>query len=167
VADLSWSELDLDAALWVLPAARSKNGKAHEIPLSPAAVSLLRALPRQADSELVFTTNGRTPVSGWSRTKHRFDARMAALAKTDIPNWRLHDLRRTAASGMARLGQPVHVVEAVLNHRDGAISGIAAIYNRYSYALEKRHALESWAAAVERLCSGEPAGKVVALRAAS
>ena len=91
---------------------------------------------------------------------------MAMLAKADVPNWRLHDLRRTAASGMARLGQPIHVVEAVLNHRDGAISGVAAIYNRYSYADEKRRALEAWAAAIERLCSGEPAGNVVALRAA-
>ena len=91
---------------------------------------------------------------------------MAVLAKADVPNWRLHDLRRTAASGMARLGQPVHVVESVLNHRDGAISGVAAIYNRYSYADEKRHALEAWARAIERLCSGEPAGNVVALRVA-
>jgi hypothetical protein len=82
-----------------------------------------------------------------------------------VPPWRLHDLRRTAASGMARMGIPVHVIEAVLNHRSGAISGVAAIYNRHSYLPEKRHALEAWASHVMGLAHGPAESTVVTLRA--
>src|SRR5215210_4859845 len=78
--------------------------------------------------------------------------------------WRLHDLRRTAASGMARLGVPVHVIEAVLNHRSGQISGVAAVYNRHSYLPEKRRALQAWANHVLSLVEKQPADNVVALR---
>ena len=80
----------------------------------------------------------------------------ASWRRSEVPEWRLHDLRRTAASGMARLGQPVHVVEAVLNHRGGVISGIAAVYNRYSYAEEKREALEAWGSFIADLTNAKP-----------
>ena len=81
----------------------------------------------------------------------------------DVPPWRLHDLRRTAATGMAEIGVAPHIVEAALNHVCGARAGVAGIYNRAAYAAEKKAALERWAAHVERLVSGKPA-KVVALR---
>ena len=86
------------------------------------------------------------------------------LGDVVIPHWTYHDLRRTAASGMARLAQPIHVVEAVLNHKSGSIRGVAAIYNRYAYAEEKRKALDAWAHFVERLTTSSPASNVVALR---
>jgi len=79
-------------------------------------------------------------------------------AAATVAPWCLHDMRRTAASGMARMGTPVHVIEAVLNHRSGAISGVAAIYNRHSYLPEKRHAVEAWASHVMGLV-GEPAAE--------
>jgi integrase len=81
-------------------------------------------------------------------------AQAAVGAEASIPEWRLHDLRRTAASGMARLGQPVHVVEAVLNHKSGTIRGVAAVYNRYSYFAEKREALEKWADLLATMTAG-------------
>lgn len=150
IAQMRRSEVDLGAALWTLPKERSKNSKAHQIPLSPLALRIFEFTPIIEKSDFVFTTNGRTPVSGWSRTKRRFDAQMLAIGREErgqdaaIPNWRLHDLRRTAASGMARLGQPVHVIEAVLNHKSGSIRGVAAVYNRYTYGLEKQYALREW-----------------------
>lgn len=82
----------------------------------------------------------------------------------DTPPWTIHDLRRTFASGCARLGIAVHVVEAALNHRSGTIKGVAAVYNRYSYDAEKRAALEAWSRYVEALVSGDPAGNVIPWR---
>jgi integrase len=135
---MRWSEIDLQRRFWTIPAARAKNGHAHEVPLSPAVIDVLRQLPRFLHSDFVFTTNGQRPVSGFGRAKDRFER---AVGSKD---WRVHDLRRTAASGMARLGIPPHVIEKVLNHRTGVISGVAAVYNRYGYAEEKRDALERW-----------------------
>ena len=90
-------------------------------------------------SDLVFTTTGTTPISGFGRVKERLDGVMG------VSDWRFHDLRRTAASGMARIGVAPHVVEKVLNHVSGQISGVAAVYNRHGYDAEKREALERWA----------------------
>jgi integrase len=139
VSAMRWSELDLQRRLWTIPAARSKNGHAHEVPLSSPVVEILQQVPRFLHSDYVFTTNGRSPVSGFGRAKDRYEH---ALGSKD---WRVHDLRRTSASGMARLGVAPHVIEKVLNHRTGVISGVAAVYNRYGYAEEKRDALERWA----------------------
>ena len=130
VSAMRWSEVDLQQRLWTIPAARSKNGHAHEVPLSKAVVNILRQVPRFLRSDYVFTTNGKSPVSGFGRAKRRYEQ---AIGSTD---WRVHDLRRTAASGMARLGIAPHVIEKVLNHRTGVISGVAAVYNRYGYAEE-------------------------------
>jgi integrase len=139
VSAMRWSEIDLQRRLWTIPAARSKNGHAHEVPLSGAVIEILQQAPRFLRSDYVFTTNGQRHVSGFGRAKGRYEH---ALGSKD---WRVHDLRRTAASGMARLGIPPHVIEKVLNHRTGVISGVAAVYNRYGYAEEKRDALERWA----------------------
>ena len=98
---------------------------------------------------------------------------MRQCGKSQLPDgvtpperWTIHDLRRTAASGMAGLGIAPHVVEAVLNHKSGTIKGVAAVYNRYSYSAEKRAALEAWARALDAIVTGKPAGNVVELASA-
>jgi integrase len=167
VAAMRWSEVDLAAKAWILPRERSKNHFEHVVPLSEAALAVLASASRvHSKKGFVFTTNGETYVSGFSRAKERLEAQILEARKRAAkeagedpdevkapPRWTLHDLRRTAASGMARLGQPVHVVEAVLNHRSGAIRGVARVYNRYDYAEEKREALERWGAHVSRIAS--------------
>ena len=107
--------------------------------------------------ELAFSTNGLTAPSGWSRAKARLD-RLSGVA-----GWRFHDLRRTAASAMARLGHPPHVVAAVLNHAPGGTQGITAVYNRFRYDDEKRAALDAWARHIRRIVDGATA-EVVELR---
>ena len=114
--------------------------------------------------------NGSAPITGYSIAKTKLDARMRELAREadpdapEIPRWTFHDLRRTAASGMARLGFAVHVIEAVLNHTGGEISGVTAVYNRHKYLAEKRRALDTWAAYVMGLVNAPAASNVVALR---
>jgi integrase len=159
VAGMTWREIDLDAKLWTLPAARAKNGREHKIPLSDLAVEILRSLPWIADSRFVFSLFGRGPITAFVLTKQRLDA----LMPTETAPWTLHDLRRTFASGCARLGVAVHVVEAALNHRSGSIKGVAAVYNRYSYDTEKRAALSAWARHVETIVTGAP-DNVITLR---
>ena len=149
VADAQWSEIDFAAKTWTIPKERAKNGVAHEVPLSEATLRVLGSLPRiktgRQPMGLIFTTNGKTAVSGFSRAKTGFDKAMTASnGAAPMPHWTLHDLRRTAASGMAGLGIAPHVVEATLNHKSGEIKGVAAVYNRYSYSAEKRAALEAW-----------------------
>jgi integrase len=138
LAEMRWSEVDLDAKVWVIPAERSKNGKPHVVPLSAYALKVLNEVPRFLDCDFVFTTTRKSPVSGFSKMLRR----LSEWSQTS--DWRLHDLRRTAASGMARAGVAPHVVEKVLNHISGTISGVAAVYNRYGYDAEKREALEGW-----------------------
>jgi integrase len=164
IAEARWSELDLAAKTLTIAKERSKNGVAHEIPLSDAAVRIFEGLPRIGDGKdgPVFTTTGKTPVSGWSRAKEQLDRAIGV----SIPPWVLHDLRRTAASGMAGIGIAPHVVEAVLNHKSGTIKGIAAVYNRYNYAAEKRHALDAWARRLNAIVSGEAASNVVQMATA-
>jgi integrase len=138
--------------------------------LSEAAIEVLRSLPRIGDG-LVFTTTGETAVSGFSKSKRRLDAVMLEAKRAElgtrrgdaIPGWTLHDLRQTAASGMARMNIPPHVVDKVLNHVSGTIRGVAAVYNRFAYLNERRSALEAWGAYITRLVSPAP-GNVVTLR---
>jgi integrase len=158
VAGMTWSEIDTASRVWTLPAARAKNATEYQIPLSDLAVQILQALPRIADSDLVFTLSGRVPIRGFHNVKTRIDDLMPAC-----PPWTLHDLRRTFASGCAKLGIAVHVVEAALNHKSGSIRGIAAVYNRYSYDTEKRAAMAAWARQVEQLVTGETAANVIEL----
>ena len=183
VASARWSEFDLAAKAWTIPKERAKNGVAHEVPLSEAALRILGALPRieagRRSAGLVFTTNGVTPVSGFSKAKTAIDAAILAArrergvqlgrdpATVQAPEeWTFHDLRRTVASGMAGLGFPPHVVEAALNHRSGTIKGVAAVYNRYSYADEKRAALDAWSRRLRVIVSGADASNVIELSGA-
>ena len=150
VAAMRWSEIDIAAKTWVIPAERSKNGKPHVVPLNDFALALLADIPRFADGcDLVFTTTTTTPISGFSKGIRRVHER----SKTS--QWRFHDARRTAASGMARAGVSPHVIEKVLNHISGSISGVAAIYNRWSHDPEKRAALDAWGSILEQLARRE------------
>jgi integrase len=157
-AHMQWSEIDFAAKTWALPGLRSKNGVANEVPLAPQALAILEGVPRFEGSPFVFTLGGDRPLNDFTRAKHRLDALLPAM-----PHWVLHDLRRTCASGMAGLAIAPHVVEAVLNHRTGTIKGVAAVYNKYNYASEKRAALARWANHVEPPVAGEEADNVLEL----
>lgn len=159
VARMRWDEIDIDNRLWTLAPARVKNNQFHEIPLSPAALAILKSVPRVAGSPFVLTNGGASPASGYSKGKRRLDA----LLPADMPPWRLHDLRRTCASGLARLGINLPVIEKVLNHASGSFAGIVGVYQKHSFADEKRAALEAWGRHIDALVSGKPA-KVVRLR---
>lgn len=178
VAGLEWKELSLakDAPHWVLPRARSKNGRENFIPLTPKAFEIITGVTRVEKATHVLTTTGDTAVSGFSRSKRRLDKLMLAIMEKEaaadgrdpkgvsLQQWGLHDLRRTAATGMARLGQPIHVVEAILNHSGGTISGVAAVYQRHDFAEEKRAALKAWETFVLSL-AGETGSNVIPMRA--
>jgi integrase len=164
VAGMTWAEVDLDRGVWTVPRHKAKNDRKHEVQLSAAAVTVLRSLPRFGD--LIFTTTLKTSVSGFSRAKRRLDAEMrrakdAELGKADvIPNWTLHDLRRTATTGMAGLKIAPHVVDRILNHTGGTIHGVAAVYNRFEYLEKRRAALEAWGRHVEGFITPAPTNVV-------
>ena len=149
------------------------------MPLSSAAISVFEELPQIGRGGLLFTTTGETPVSGFSRVKRRLDSEILKLQKADaiergedpdavepIPHWTLHDLRRTGASGMAMLGIQLPVIEKVLNHTSGSFRGVAGVYQRYSFAKEKRAALDAWASFVTSTVSGKQPANVIALASA-
>jgi integrase len=143
VAAMTWEELDLEGATWRIGGERTKNTRAHEVSLTQPALEILGARRRCDGRSLVFGARG--PFSGWSKAKASLDARMsAALGGCAPAPWRLHDLRRTAATRMADLGVQPHIVEAVLNHVSGHKAGVAGVYNKSTYAGEKLMALELW-----------------------
>jgi integrase len=152
VSGMRWSEVDLSNATWIIPAKRAKNATTHAVPLAPLALNILKSMPRFLNSDFVFTTNGESPISGFGRLKRRLDVAVGV----DAEDWRFHDIRRTVATNMAMLGVAPHIIEAVLNHRTGIVSGVAAIYNRHAYLDEKRQALELWAEQVRVLSSVDP-----------
>ena len=165
VAGMTWEEVDLRAAEWRLPGTRTKNGRPHTVPLSPAMLALLAEQPRFT-SGLVFEGARGTAPSGFGNVKDRLDRAMRAAAEADgraLPAWTIHDLRRTVATGLQRLGVRLEVTEAVLNHVSGSKTGIVAVYQRHQWDAEKRAALEAWARHVERVASGEADPAVVAL----
>jgi integrase len=157
IAALDWGEIDLKRALIMLPPERTKNRRHHEIPLAFPALAILQAQQRRSRSgdddnprEFVFGGVGRTGFAGWSKSKAELDARLLAVrkkaAKAPMPEWRLHDLRRTASTVMHdKLGIAPHYVEAVLGHVSGHKAGVAGAYNYARYELEKRNALQCWA----------------------
>jgi integrase len=140
VAKMEWSEVDFDGKVWTLPRERVKTDKPHEVTLSSAAIAVLKAVPRIASCQYVFTTNGKSPASAYSKNKRRLDA----CLPQDMPAWRLHDLRRTMASGMQRLGINLPIIEKVLNHSSGSFAGIVGIYQRHEFFPERRQALDLW-----------------------
>lgn len=147
VIGAQWNEVDLKAAVWTLAAERTKSKRKHSVPLSSFVVDIVQTLPR-IDDALLFPSNGGSgPISGFSKWKERLDAASA------VSEWRLHDLRRTAATGMASLGVAPHVIERILNHTTGTLGGVAGVYNRFQYLPEMRDALEGWAEHVRKLAS--------------
>ena len=183
VAGMRWADIDFErpvievqedreaeigkTAVWTLSRADTKGDRSHEVPLSPQAVAVLKKLPRLGD--YVFTTRGDRPISGYTKIKEGIEGKLADLAAEAgasgekpavMADWRFHDLRRTAATGMARLGVSTSTISRVLNHKEG---GVTKIYNRYSFLREKQIALERWGRRVERLTSPAP-DNVVELR---
>jgi integrase len=170
VAGITWAELSEDLATWTIPAMRTKNGIAHLVPLSQPARELLHALrsdkPRDVQDDthqraklaLVLPGERGTPFSGWSKAKAALDT------ASGVSGWWLHDLRRTLATGLQRLGVRLEVTEAVLNHLSGSRAGVAGIYQRHDWAEEKRAALDAWSAHLLASAEGKPvAGKVLPL----
>jgi integrase len=137
--------------LWTLPRERTKNNEKHEVPLSKQAIAVIEAAPRIAGSPYVFTTNGQVPASSYGAGMLRLRARLPR----EMPHWQLHDLRRTCASGMARLQVNLPVIEKCLNHISGSFGGIVSVYQHHNFAEEKRAALETWGNFVEGLV-GKP-----------
>lgn len=155
ITALRWNELDLDEAVWHLPAARSKNGKAHDVPLSPPVVSLLRSVPRfpqkYGETDFVFSASVRAPTA-FADTKKALVRETIRLNKgKPIQDFRFHDFRRTMATGMARLEVDLHVVERCLNHTGGTFRGVVGVYQRFKFEKQMRHALELWADHIMKL----------------
>lgn len=161
VAGLKWSELHDD--VWHLPKERSKNNRPHVVPLPPAAQALLAGIKRNGNpADLVFTSTGTTPVSGWSRSKRRLDKAMLSVRKGKAtPPWRIHDLRRTFVTGCIELGILPHVIELTINHVSGHKGGIAGVYNRSELLPDRKAALERWSNHIAGLVSGSGDRKVV------
>jgi integrase len=158
-ASMEWGELDLEAGFWVIPRHKAKSDRTHEVQLAEPVVALLRAQPRLGP--YVFTGKTGHHVTGFTYGKTLLDAAIAAVAGNKVEKFILHDLRRTAASGMARLGTAPQVVDRILNHSAGTIRGVAAVYNRFEYRDERRAALAAWASYVTGLLSPAPRNVVL------
>jgi len=162
VAGMSWGEVDLEGRLWTIPRERAKNNKTHDVPLSDDVLAIIeevKATPRVYSAKgLLFTKTGETAASGFSKAKDQLDELMG-----ELPPWRLHDIRRTVATGMQKLRIPLEHTEAVLNHISGSRAGIVGIYQRHDYADEKRRALETWGAFVLDLVQERSADNVVTI----
>ncbi len=171
IVSLSWDEVDEEAGAIHLNGVRTKNGKPHSIPLSKPALTIVDGLPHigRASNGYVFTTTGRKPVGTISKAKALLDELAAGIdgaGKTlDEPErivpWRTHDLRRTVATNLQRLGTRLEVIEAVLGHVGGSRSGIVGVYQRYSFDDEARRALDAWGRRVTELVEGKKPAKVV------
>jgi integrase len=154
---MAWAEIDLDAGIWRKPASRTKAGREQVLPLPAAAVELIRTLPVIDDSALLFPSSSGRPVTGLSGPKVRLDA----LSGVDA--WTYHDIRRTVASGLARLGASDLVVAGVLGHSRSAILGVTSRYDRHGRAEEQRAALERWTSHVLRTAAAGGSADVVPL----
>ena len=154
IGSLRWSEIHGDEIR--IPAERSKSGEPRIIPLSPAAAELVGALPRVG--EYVFSSNG-SGLGGWSKAKRSIDATATETNSGPLASWRLHDLRRTVATGLQRLGVGLQAIEAVLGHVSGSRAGIVGVYQRHQFGAEKRAALVAWATEIERIVGGKKAGR--------
>jgi integrase len=173
-----WSEFKINNRQWIIASARAKNGVEHLVPLSDAAIDLINGLPiiagndhvhhdrpsaatrpahpQQLAAQYLFTTTGTTPISGYSKWKATLDDVITELnGGKAIPHWTLHDLRRTFASGWARLRIPTEVCERQLNHVSGTFAGIVGVYQLHGYEAERDEAMQAWAEHVRAVVSGE------------
>jgi len=160
------AEFDLKAKQWTVPAARAKNGAAHIIPLSDAALALLKTIPEVEGSAKLFPARGNTDngPSGITKAQQRLsDAVDRKLKREESERWTLHDIRRTVATGLQRLGVRFEVTEAILNHVSGARGGVAGVYQRHDWKAEKRTALRAWAVMLDGIVTAKDRSNVVAL----
>jgi integrase len=141
---LQWSEIDQARKLIALGSHRTKNGRAHELPLSSQALAIINRLPQRNSSDFLFGNKG---FQRWAKAKTALDQRVG------IAPWTLHDLRRTCATQMAELGVLPHVVEQVLNHVSGHKAGVAGVYNRSKMSDAVRDALQKWADWLDRIAA--------------
>ncbi|MBR0703138.1 tyrosine-type recombinase/integrase [Bradyrhizobium diazoefficiens] len=170
VAGLNYPELSEDGERWVIAAERTKNKLPHLVPLAPQVRELIREASKFAKNSgnagLVFTTTGKSAVSGFSKIKRRIDELMRKELGEAFRPWRIHDIRRTVSTGMSSIRIQPHVVEACLNHVSGFKGGVAGVYNVHEYEDEKREALAAWASHLDRLVGGGAASNVVSIRRA-
>jgi integrase len=161
VARMSHKEIDGDG-IWAIPADRYKTKRPNFVPLSKAALAIINAQPRLDECDYVFPTRAKTPHTRSGKSKAKLDKAVLAALKNrakngptiePIQNWTLHDLRRTAKTLMVRAGVRPDISERVLGH---VIAGVEGTYDRYSYAEEKRDALEKLAAIIERILNPIP-----------
>lgn len=143
VARMAWDELDLARTLWTLPKSRTKNAKEHIVHLSEQSIAVLKRVEKM--EPFVFSVLGTKPFQEFSKAKRKLDA------LSGVTKWRLHDLRRSCVSGMARLGVAPHVADKILNHQAGTISGVAAVYQRHDFLAERKDALERWGAHLAKI----------------
>jgi integrase len=151
IGGMAWSEFsDLDGPQpsWTLPAARSKNAKAHKLPLMPMALAIVRSVPRMVSRDPLFGARASCGFSAWPKAKLVLDRACG------VESWTVHDLRRTVATGLANIGVMPHVIEAILNHQSGHKAGVAGIYNRSAYEREVRAALAMWEDHLRSLIEG-------------
>ena len=156
VYSAEWVEFDTKQRTWTIPAARAKNGKTHIVPLSDFALNIIEKLERTGTSSKLFPAKSspHNGASGFSKVQARL--RSAVEKKLgNVDEWRLHDLRRTVATGLQRIGVRLEVTEAVLNHVSGSQAGIVGVYQRYNFSSEKRSALDAWADEVQRILQSE------------
>ncbi|MBN7776720.1 tyrosine-type recombinase/integrase [Nitratireductor aquimarinus] len=153
VNEIVESELDFEKRVWTIGADRTKNRREHVVPLADPVLAILKDAPRiKNDRDLIFTTNGETPPSGFTKPVEACRAKMNELAGKTLPRWSLHDLRRTVSTMMnEELAIDPHIVEAVLNHVSGSRAGVAGTYNRASYFKQKKEALQLWSNHISRL----------------
>ena len=170
IGDLSWPEISFDKRQIDLPEHRTKNARPHIVPLSDEALVMLRHTPRRDSRDLVFGI-GSGGFSGWSKAKSELDARIAehrrvAGIKQAMSRWTLHDLRRSFVTHLSEQGfaQP-HVVEAIVNHISGAKAGVAGVYNRATYLVDKRRSIEVWSTYFATLAAGQ-GSKIVSFETA-
>jgi integrase len=147
IGGMCWSEIDFERGTWTLPAGRSKNGRAHGLPLQPAPLDIIKAVPRMASRDQLFGQRGGG-FTAWSRGKAVLDAR------SGVKDWTTHDIRRSVATKLVDLGVMPHVIEQILNHQSGHKRGPAGIYNRSVYEREVRAALAVWHDQLRTLVEG-------------
>jgi integrase len=152
VARMTWEELDLRQRVWTIPKSRTKNAKEHAVHLSEQSMALLKRMTVRGP--FVFSVLGTKPFQDFSQAKRQIDE----LSR--VTGWRLHDLRRTCVSGIARLGIAPHVADKILNHQGGTISGVAAVYQRHEFLLERQEALERWGTHVAHIMIAERSNEI-------
>ena len=149
VGGMRWSEIDLTAGVWVLPAERSKNRRSLTVVLPPPALAIIQSTPK-TNRDCLFGNRAGSGFTGWTSAKAELDRRLGSAVRP----WRLHDLRRGVATGLIDLGIAPHVVEACLNHYSGHRAGVAGVYNKSDYTRQIAAALARWSEHVLRPCRG-------------